>query len=463
VNSILRSLAKDLPDLATLTGVRSGKRTYYQEFQRSNERLQNTVTAMDSISRALVRTVEGPRTLIEEVLRAAAEHLQASWMVIALTDGALPDSRPRLLVMDPSGAVQDFNERLPMAPRRELQLIRSGEAPDDSQDDASDWVRVPMMLDGTPVGGLAGLPGLDGEVEEADLSVLRILANQAAVSMHTSDLYQAGLSLRRRAQQLYDEVSQQARLLTGRTEELRAAEQRLRAADQRELLDSERRRIALELHDSVAQTVLTAGLAVDVLRPEVAALDGGDRLAAHLDDTKGLMVTATEQLRSVIYALHHSRTAEDVAGLPELLAEMAAQHRPHLSVTVRVEGRPLALGTAVEHALARTAGEALFNVAMHARAGRASVRLRYRADCVALRIGDDGRGDPAEMRRTLRLTRGNAADGRHRGLAGMAERAEAMGGTFSIRRARCGGVSIEATVPISDRRPARVGREEGSP
>jgi signal transduction histidine kinase len=459
---MVRGLAGDLPDLATLIGMRSSKRTYYQEFQRSNERLQNTVTAMDSISRALVRTVEGPRTLIEEVLRAAAEHLQASWMVIALADGALPDSRPRFLVMDPDGAVHDRLDVLAAAPRRELRLIRCGEAADSSRSEASKWVRVPMMLDGTPVGGLAGLPGLDGEVEEPDLSVLRILANQAAVSMHTSDLYQAGLSLRRRAQQLYDEVSQQARLLAGRTEELRAAEQRLRAADQRELLDSERRRIALELHDSVAQTVLTAGLAVDVLRPEVAALDGGDRLATQLDGTRGLMVTATEQLRSVIYALHHSRTAEDVAGLPELLAEMAAQHRPHLSVTVRVEGCPAALGTAVEHALARTAGEALFNVAMHARASRALVRLRYRADQVALRISDDGRGEPAEVRRTLRLARRNTADGRHRGLVGMAERAEALGGTFSIRRSRCGGVCIETTVPISDRQRADVGEQEGS-
>jgi len=459
VTSLSRGQLDEQPDLATLTGVRSSKRTYYQEFQRSNERLQNTVTAMDSISRALVRTVEGPRTLIDEVLRAAAVHLQASWMVIALADGALPNSRPRFLVMDPRGKVHDSTGRLPAAPRRELRLIRSGAAPDESQADDSGWVRVPMMLDGTPVGGLAGRPGLDGELEAPDLSVLRILANQAAVSMHTSDLYQAGLSLRRRAQQLYNEVSQQARLLAGRTEELRAAEQRLRAADQRELLDNERRRIALELHDSVAQTVLTAGLAVDVLRPEVAELDGGDRIAARLDATKGLMVTATEQLRSVIYALHHSRTADDVASLPELLTAMASQHRPHLTVTVRVEGCPAALGTTVEHSLARTAGEALFNVAMHAGARRAQVRLRYRAGFVALRISDDGRGEPAELRRTLRLARTNTADGRHRGLVGMAERAEALGGTLSIRRARRGGVCIEATIPIS-RRSAESGNEE---
>ena len=55
-----------------------------------------------------------------------------------------------------------------------------------------------------------GCTGLDAEPEPGDLSVLRILANQAAVSLHTSEQYQAGLALHRRAQQLYDEATAQA-------------------------------------------------------------------------------------------------------------------------------------------------------------------------------------------------------------------------------------------------------------
>ena len=442
-----------LTDLEWLTGVRSGKRTYYREYQRSNERLQRTVTAMESISRALVRTVEGPRTLVEEVCRVAAGHLQASWMVIALVDGELPDARPRFLVLDPDGTIRDSAAELPSDLRHQLQTIRSGLLGTRSETDDQGWVRVPMLLDGHPVGGLAGLSELEDELESPDLSVLRILAAQCAASIHTSDLYQASLVQQRRAQQLLDEVSEQARVLAGRTEELRAAEQRLRVADQRELLDNERRRIALELHDSVAQTVLTAGLVVDVLKDEAAELDGGESLARELDRAKGLMVVATEQLRSAIYALHHARTAEDIASLPELLAEVAAQHRPHLTVSLRIEGRPLALGTATDHALARTAGEALFNVAMHSGASRALVRLRYLCDKVVLRISDDGHGDPAALRRTVRLARESAADGRHRGLVGMALRAEGLGGSLSIRRSRAGGIAIESCIPIRSSRP----------
>ena len=132
-----------------------------------------------------------------------------------------------------------------------------------------------------------------------------------------------------------------------------------------------------------------------------------------------------------------------------MLFRSAAQHRPHLSVRLRLEGSPVPLGTAAEHALARTAGEALFNVAMHANAARALVRLRYLEDSVVLRISDDGDGDPAAMRRTMRLARRGAADGRHRGLVGMALRAEGLGGSLSIRRSRAGGVAIESRVPLS--------------
>jgi signal transduction histidine kinase len=447
VTSLLRGLTGEAPDLATLTGVRSGKRSYYRELQRSNERMQTTVRTMDSISRALVRTVEGPRTLVEEVLRAAAVHVQSDWMLLALTDGSLSDSRPRFLAIDGAGEFHDSVGELPSAMRRELRTIRAGGTAG-SKPEAPEWVRVCMTLDGTPVGALVGQHRLADGLDQADLSVLRILANQAAVSMHTSNLYQSGLALRRRAQNLYGEVSQQARDLTVRTSELRLAELRLQAAEQRELLDAERHRIALELHDSVAQYVLSAGLAIDLCSADVARLPGGNEAATQMNGAKDLMQRASEQLRSVIYSLHHARSADDVASLPELLMEMAHQHRPHLAVALRVEGRTRALGTDVEHSLARTAGEALFNVAMHAQATRANVRLRYAADQVSLWISDDGIGNPTALRRQLRVSQLNEADGRHRGLANMAARAHGLGGTFSIRRARLGGVRIDVRVPV---------------
>ena len=88
----------------------------------------------------------------------------------------------------------------------------------------------------------------------------------------------------------------------------------------------------------------------------------------------------------------------------------------------------------------RWTGEALFNAAAHGKATRALVRLRYRAGAVALSVSDNGTGDPAQLRRALRLSSGEDLSGLHRGLANMLNMAEELGGALSIRRSRTGGV-----------------------
>jgi signal transduction histidine kinase len=435
------------PDLAALTGVRSSKQSYYREYRRTNERVQRAVRAMDSISRALVRTVEGPRGLIEEVVRAAAEHLQSQWLLLGLADGALVTARPRYLAAGPHGQLIDDDLLLPAQVRRELGALRAG-ATAHQLVDQHGWVRVPMTLDGEVVGGLVGLHGLESDPEAADLSVLRILANQAAVSMHTSQQYQASLALGRRAQRLRDEATQQAHGLAQRDADLRRAERRLVVARQRELLDAERHRIARELHDSVTQYVLSAGMAVDLSRRDIAEMETADQdVVDRLDDAKELTRRAVEQLRSAIYALHHGGEGEDVAGLPELLSEVAIQHRQHFAVSLRVEGQPFLLGSTVEHSLARVAGEALFNASVHSTATRAIVRLAYTDTQVRLWVSDNGTSDPAQLRRMLRLRMACDGDGRHNGLVNMASRAAELGGTFALRRARLGGLRVEVHVP----------------
>ncbi len=100
--------------------MRSGKSSYYRAYVRSDERMERAVRAMDSISRALVRTVEGPRGLLEEVVRAAAAHLAAEWTVLALADGHLRGARPRFLASDATGEITVDEADLPPSVRAEL-------------------------------------------------------------------------------------------------------------------------------------------------------------------------------------------------------------------------------------------------------------------------------------------------------------------------------------------------------
>ena len=111
-------------------------------------------------------------------------------------------------------------------------------------------------------------------------------------------------------------------------------------------------------------------------------------------------------------------------------------------------GQAVALPPEVEQSMLRWAGEALFNAAAHGKATRALVRLRYRADAVALSVSDNGMGDPAQLRRVLRLSRASDLSGRHRGLANMLALAEELGGAMSIRRSRSGGVLLRLDIPL---------------
>ena len=100
-------------------------------------------------------------------------------------------------------------------------------------------------------------------------------------------------------------------------------------------------------------------------------------------------------------------------------------------------GRPLP--PRVEVALYRICQEALTNVARHAEAGHASVRLVATPGQVRLTIEDDGRGFDA-----------SETFGERHGLVGMNERARMLGGSLEIRSSPGAGTRVEATVPLEE-------------
>ena len=432
------------PDLARLTGLRSGKGSFYPELRVTAQRLHRTVTALDTISRALVRTTEGPENLVRAVAEAARTHLDAEWVLLALADGALPEASVRHLIVDSDGVVYAFEglseardpgPHLPDAVLNRLNDILRGQlAQFRSPVIESRHAHVPIELDGDVIGAFAAWTPTHRTLDDTDAVVMRILAGQTAVALQNSALFTKSLAL------LAQSEAHNAELL--------ATQRELGAAQRHQVLDSERHRIARELHDSVAQTVLSAGMQIQVCRSEIDGLTGREDLGERLDLAKDLTRSASEQLRSAIYALNQPGDDAHRSSLAEMLAQLATVHMPEdLRVSLRVAGPRVELPGEVEHALLRIAGEALFNTAMHGNATRAQLRLTYSELGVSLAIADDGTGDPAKMRLILQLAEATDVDGRHRGLANMRARAREHGGTFEVHRARIGGVRVVARIP----------------
>jgi two-component system nitrate/nitrite sensor histidine kinase NarX len=204
---------------------------------------------------------------------------------------------------------------------------------------------------------------------------------------------------------------------------MQRAQRRARAIAQRRRLGqtaitAARSRLARDLHDAVTQTLFSASLIADVLpRLWTHRPDEGQR---RLDELRQLMRGALAEMRVLLLELHPVALGE--AGLSELLRQLteAVAGRARLPVTLVVDGvcRP---PHDVQLALYRIAQEALNNVAQHAGARQALVRLSCRPGQIELLMSDDGRGfDPASV------------GPESTGLRMMRERAAAIGATLRI-------------------------------
>ena len=208
----------------------------------------------------------------------------------------------------------------------------------------------------------------------------------------------------------------------------------------RRRLDEERLRIARELHDVVAHTMATinvqAGVAAHVLstRPEAAA-----------DSLQAIKTASKEGLRELRAILNVLRQADDAdptqpaPGTAQLEALIAGARRAGLETTFTVTGEPVPLPAAVDLTAYRIVQESLTNAIRHAGPAAAAVSLVYHHDELCIDVTDTGRGQPV-----------TAGPGGGHGLAGMRERAAAVGGVVETGPGP-GGYRVAARLPLGGR------------
>lgn len=452
-------------DLDTLLGLRSVKRSFFDQYREAESRLRRSMHALDRVSGALVRTAEGPEALVRSVLGVAYDQLDSHWALMAIRDGQLPSVEPGHLIMDPGGRFVAFEggelspvpDDVPSDVVNALNaVLRGGGSVELAEVSGPDAVTVPLVLHGGVIGGLASWGRAGRQADDIDSVVLRILAAQAAVALQNSVLFRDKEMLLARAEEAYEQARGHVVELSRRNSELELAQRELDAAHRQRILDVERSRMARELHDSVSQLVLGAGmhlqLGLDVTPPDEAP-------RPFLDQAARLTAQAVEQLRSVIYAL---RTIDDEDGrLSRLIDDLCRLHVPsHVEAEVVVVGEEVPTPPEVEHEIVRIAGEALSNAARHADASRMIVTVEFGDGTVGLTVEDDGKGRPDEMRRLLERPRVESLHGHH-GLVNMAERTAMVGGRIRITASALGGVAIAVVVPHVRTEPGSTGA--GSP
>ncbi|MEW2163665.1 sensor histidine kinase [Streptomyces sp. NPDC007084] len=212
-----------------------------------------------------------------------------------------------------------------------------------------------------------------------------------------------------------------------------ARERAERAQAARRRADEERLRIARELHDVLAHSISVINVQAGV---GLALLDSDPEQArTALTTIKTASKEALGEVRQVLGALRAPGEAPRAPApgldrLPELVEQAA---RAGLAVDVRGEAPESAPGT--DLAAFRIVQEALTNVVRHSGSRQARVRLDHAEGVLRLTVDDDG---PAT---------GVDAGGSGNGLAGMRERAAALGGTIEAGPRDDGGFRVLAVLP----------------
>ena len=284
-------------------------------------------------------------------------------------------------------------------------------------DEEACWMGVPLFARG----GVAGLFALSKR--EADfftpdhVRLAEAMSSQASVAVENAILF----------------------------EQMQASSARMQMLSRRlvDVQETERRRIARELHDEAGQALASLRYGLRLLEREIG--ESGT--------VNGRVAELMQRTDAVIDGLH--RLAKDLRpasldhlGLEAALKQFARSAASDFGLPVRYKSRNFKerrLPSAVETALYRVVQEAVANVAQHARASRIDVLLEHRDERVMVMIEDDGVGfDPRLVDAGL-----------HFGLLGIRERAEALDGTLTVESSPGVGTTIVVEVANADPRTDR--------
>ena len=196
----------------------------------------------------------------------------------------------------------------------------------------------------------------------------------------------------------------------------------------------ERLRIARELHDVLGHNISLINVQASAALHRQDPAQAQDALAAIKRTSK----EALRELRATLGVLRQvdeeapTAPAPSLRALPELVDRAAAAG---LAVRTEVAGTERPMPAEVDLAAYRIVQEALTNVARHAGARTAIIRIRYGDDDVTVQVDDDGAG---------------GVPGEGNGIRGMGERARALGGELTAGGRPEGGFRVDARLPIGD-------------
>jgi signal transduction histidine kinase len=203
--------------------------------------------------------------------------------------------------------------------------------------------------------------------------------------------------------------------------------------------ESERQRIARDLHDETGQSLTAIGMGLRGLAGKISTRN--KEAVSTLHKLESLTADSLKELQRLIADLRPSHL--DDLGLPAALRWYANRIQEHASINIRVDihGEEHDLDEAMKIAIFRIVQESLNNIIKHAQADTVNIHVQFTEKNIVINVLDNGIGFDLDQVRQRRVTRPSL------GLAGMEERTALLGGKMSIQSRPGYGTEIEAVIP----------------
>jgi signal transduction histidine kinase len=252
------------------------------------------------------------------------------------------------------------------------------------------------------------------------------------------------------------------RFIAAEAQERADRAERSREEEARARVDAERLRIAREVHDTVAHAIaiinVQSGVTAHVLdkRPEQAR-----EALVTIEQTSSRALREMRAILGVLRDANNGRTPHP--GLDQI-DELTAQARDAgLDIKLEASSPPVPLPSAVGSAAYRILQESITNVIRHAGPTLVTVALDYGIDALNVCVTDEGRrhamGDgrtgPHVLAKQASGNRGGSPAEPGRGILGMRERCQLLGGDLTARSLPGGGFEVHARLPFAPTGPAR--------
>lgn len=240
------------------------------------------------------------------------------------------------------------------------------------------------------------------------------------------------------------------RVLAAQSQERAERAERTREQEAQRRVDAERLRIAREVHDTVAHAIAIINVQAGVTAHVLDKRPGQARET--LRTIEQTSARALRELRTTLDMLTDTADGDGRAPAPGLghVDELTAgARRAGLEVTVQTTGEARELPSALDIAAYRILQESITNVIRHVGPTRLRIGLHYGDHELVISVADDGRGaTPAGINVVPSPPGPQPGNGSGRGIPGMRERCELLGGSLTAGPQPGGGFTVLATLPL---------------